>query len=491
MIVECPSCSTRFNLDESRIGERGAKVRCSVCSHSFVVHARITMNEVTEVDAGLDFDLSSDELSAPRRLDQTSTEPGGLAFQDNANTTPGAEILSPNDLIEIDSSEVSELDETTGGFDASAVAASNETLPGVKLPDSMPEMIDFDEVSGSGPAPSPAAARAPSADPFHDPFAAVANAAADHFGEQVSAPRAPAAARSTDFESHATAVYDVGRLAQMPEAVPDAPDLEQDVPGGLGPAEEVHAVEPQYQSHSTESNFDRPVRQGGGMARLGSFLVTATMLVAVVGGTLFVLVRGGRVDPATIGLDTVLAAPEPPLSGGYQDVYPTTMRSMLYPTRMGTSLLVVTGEVENRGAERRDELDVLAMLVDDDGEVMASGRSPIGVTLEVGELADLADRRALELLLEQKAQQGLASPVGPGAREHFMVVLPSPPDGVRDLEHRVTVVPSAFVKKTAAAQPPPATSEGDGESVESSAETRPSKKRRKKGKRAKRAARVN
>lgn len=488
MIVECPSCSTRFNLDESRIGERGAKVRCSVCSHSFVVHARITMDEITEVDQGLDFNTTGSDLTAPVPMERTRTEPGGLAFQDNANTTPGAEMLSPHDLIEIDSSEVSELDETTGGFDASVIAGSNETLPGVKLADTMPEMIDFEEVSGAGPPPSRA-----KPDPFHDPFA-VATSPSTQFGDEMAPPSAPAGIGSRDFESHATAVYDVGRLAQMPEAVPDAPDLERDVPGGLGPSDE-HEPEAKYQSFSTESSFDRPPKSPGAVARAASFLLTAAMLLAVAGAAMFTLIRAGRLDPKVLGLDHVIAAPEPPLSGGYRDVYPASMRSMLYPTRLGTSLLVVTGEVENRGAERRSGLDVLARLVGPTGEVMASGRAPIGITLEVGELANIVDRRALERVLAEKATQGAARPVDPGKRERFMIVLPSPPGGVRTLDHRVSVVPSAFERHhetagtgtDAGADVDATEAEASDASASEVAET--PKKKRKKGKRVKRAAR--
>ncbi len=37
MIVTCASCMTKFNLDESRIPAKGAKVRCSKCHHIFFV----------------------------------------------------------------------------------------------------------------------------------------------------------------------------------------------------------------------------------------------------------------------------------------------------------------------------------------------------------------------------------------------------------------------------------------------------------------------
>jgi predicted Zn finger-like uncharacterized protein len=36
MILACPSCATRFNLDEQRLGGRARRVRCSRCKHEWV-----------------------------------------------------------------------------------------------------------------------------------------------------------------------------------------------------------------------------------------------------------------------------------------------------------------------------------------------------------------------------------------------------------------------------------------------------------------------
>ena len=36
MFVTCPSCSTRYQIDESRLGSRGRTVRCTRCKHQWV-----------------------------------------------------------------------------------------------------------------------------------------------------------------------------------------------------------------------------------------------------------------------------------------------------------------------------------------------------------------------------------------------------------------------------------------------------------------------
>jgi predicted Zn finger-like uncharacterized protein len=49
MIVTCASCLTKFNLEDSRIPEKGAKVRCSRCHHVFyVVPPPETKEEIIE-----------------------------------------------------------------------------------------------------------------------------------------------------------------------------------------------------------------------------------------------------------------------------------------------------------------------------------------------------------------------------------------------------------------------------------------------------------
>jgi predicted Zn finger-like uncharacterized protein len=45
MIVTCASCLTKFNLDESKIPGKGAKVRCSRCKHVFFVAPPVTPKE--------------------------------------------------------------------------------------------------------------------------------------------------------------------------------------------------------------------------------------------------------------------------------------------------------------------------------------------------------------------------------------------------------------------------------------------------------------
>lgn len=49
MIIACEQCDTRFQLDDSRIPPKGARVRCSRCKHAFFVpHPGLSVEEVIE-----------------------------------------------------------------------------------------------------------------------------------------------------------------------------------------------------------------------------------------------------------------------------------------------------------------------------------------------------------------------------------------------------------------------------------------------------------
>lgn len=67
MIITCQKCSTNFNLDNTRLPDKGTKVRCSVCSNIFMVFPKVVQQEASEhqeepafsmPDDGNDFDDS-------------------------------------------------------------------------------------------------------------------------------------------------------------------------------------------------------------------------------------------------------------------------------------------------------------------------------------------------------------------------------------------------------------------------------------------------
>lgn len=62
MILTCPNCQTKFQLESERLGDLGSKVRCSVCSHEW-------FQEAEE-----DYDESEDDLSDAQDIEELEDE---------------------------------------------------------------------------------------------------------------------------------------------------------------------------------------------------------------------------------------------------------------------------------------------------------------------------------------------------------------------------------------------------------------------------------
>jgi predicted Zn finger-like uncharacterized protein len=91
MIIKCEKCQTRFRLDDSKITEKGVKVRCTKCKEIFRVHKEEL--ETKSVDPSLQFVAFSDEElippsednQEPAAVDDISSAGGEIDFQDDFN----------------------------------------------------------------------------------------------------------------------------------------------------------------------------------------------------------------------------------------------------------------------------------------------------------------------------------------------------------------------------------------------------------------------
>jgi predicted Zn finger-like uncharacterized protein len=90
MIVQCPECTTKYNLDESKIGHDGTKVRCSRCKNIFTVFRPAAVEpaepvappmETPRSDAGDSFE---DDFAAmfEEREPEASASGGAGSFED-------------------------------------------------------------------------------------------------------------------------------------------------------------------------------------------------------------------------------------------------------------------------------------------------------------------------------------------------------------------------------------------------------------------------
>ncbi len=114
MIVQCPECTTKYNLDESKIGHDGTKVRCSRCKNVFTVFRPKPSEEAAPLDvpgAGTstgpdgDFDdlFTGSPAAKPSRpaVDQSFEDEFAAMFEERPaapRTRPAAEDSLEDDL---------------------------------------------------------------------------------------------------------------------------------------------------------------------------------------------------------------------------------------------------------------------------------------------------------------------------------------------------------------------------------------------------------
>ena len=69
MKVECPSCHTKYNLPDDKVGPEGANVRCSLCRHVFHVEHPPTEDFPGFGESGADAGWPVDAHEEPARDD--------------------------------------------------------------------------------------------------------------------------------------------------------------------------------------------------------------------------------------------------------------------------------------------------------------------------------------------------------------------------------------------------------------------------------------
>jgi predicted Zn finger-like uncharacterized protein len=171
MIVECEKCGGKFKLDDSKITEKGIKVRCSKCKHVFTVKKAQAVPDFSPEspasadDPFQDFSFSDDidlggepEPPPKEQVESSEREPApppspgkgfSMADDDEAPSAapqsepppaaPASEAPSPDDFSDFDFDEES--------FDADAPSApappeGDKEWGDVSLSDEMPQMPD-------------------------------------------------------------------------------------------------------------------------------------------------------------------------------------------------------------------------------------------------------------------------------------------------------------------------------------------------------------
>jgi predicted Zn finger-like uncharacterized protein len=158
MLVQCPECTTKFNLDESKIGHDGSKVRCSRCKHVFTVFRPMTeavdaQPNPVEEPKGKVFEKDAFKDDSAGALGHEKGAPGAAkdAFEDDLaamfeDMKPAPKKSSPADEFE---------DDLAAMLDEKKPAAAQKPSPADEFEDDLAAMLD-EKKPAAAQKPSPA-----------------------------------------------------------------------------------------------------------------------------------------------------------------------------------------------------------------------------------------------------------------------------------------------------------------------------------------------
>lgn len=420
MIVTCESCQARFRLDDSKVGPEGAKVRCSKCSHTFVVKrvapapATVSPRDIQPLDEDEDTKVTGPAatVAATNTLPPMPTPAPPLATP----TAPGPSTLEPNEIHV----EVGGLEETTDPnqaptrdlkAEARAARAEVDSIHRVETKvHTVPNLV-----SQTGPATEAVAQEA-----HEDPFANI-----DPFNEAQAE------------GSHDPAPPSNGGLENLFSDI----DTDDSHSGAFDSFEGADA--------SPEPELSAPVATGGDEAQASAagraviyLLLAASFLLMGSGVVYFVSsATGGLLGPKRVVV---------PKRHG---IIVSSVRAVHYPTAKGQAL-VVTGEVLHRGVEPLANPYVFVELRNAEGAAQGEQGAPLGVVLSPQELESLSGPSGLEAIWQREA----AGPrtLAPDQKQPYMVLFLQPPAGAQELTYHLRVAEGAVIAAPAAPEPTPA-----------------------------------
>jgi predicted Zn finger-like uncharacterized protein len=436
VIVTCEKCSTQFQLDDSRVPQGGAKVRCSRCKHAFRV-----MPEGAAADAAGDSGRRAKGESDTKEI--TQDPPGRKQAARSAPSQPEAERSLSG--VENEESDWRFNDENGRSFTRREAAEEKPEPPAVAAPinsrlgdewfsggSDAPLELD-DRPRGHAAEPEPAPAPAP---PHEPPRPAVREAAP------------PVEEPSFDTPSIDTPVADPHPSAQIPdfEAEPSfdetpEPSFDAAFEGDLGgePQEKLPFVDRRAakeesdelggdtwdllagaEEDAAEPASEQPAKRPRVRGPSFDFSGIADKLVVFTGQAGNLLGWAAATALFGYGLYAGLApqAPTPVKQGDVAGLEVTSLDSRMVENVAQGTLWVVSGRVRNQGSGAA-ELGSLALeLLDRRGEPLISDRVALHAPMS---------RTALREGTGSLEAPPLTGRVGPGEERSFEAVLASLP----------------------------------------------------------------
>ncbi|MDJ0608450.1 MAG: DUF3426 domain-containing protein [Kiloniellales bacterium] len=146
MILECPSCAARFNVDSDLIGTEGRTVRCGSCGHSWHQTAEqldigleIVVEEAEAGVSGASLDIKEDDIEA--RLSETRRRTKARNAAATVREKPGSKGLPVGWLL---------LLLVVGGVAAGGVLGRTQIIAMAPATSKVYEMVGLETAVGAG-----------------------------------------------------------------------------------------------------------------------------------------------------------------------------------------------------------------------------------------------------------------------------------------------------------------------------------------------------
>lgn len=490
MIVKCEQCQTRFKIPDDKVTDKGVKVRCTKCSHTFRVTRDMAQPaNITGVvpavpappPAGADpfarfgapaAELPTAEVTRPgvfalgveatRSPDLGARRPAAPAYPSTAPRTNDAPFdfgsLAPPQPATLPAVPAYAPPAAPSPFDFAAIAPP----PGPAAP--APAAFDFSTFAApvqqapmAPPRPPPASAPVAASTPAFDfspppppPQTAPEMPAFDFGGPQSSAPMDSAmtqpsmpamsadgffggpsdsgAVSPADGEA-ARAMFDVP--APPPSSLPDIPLPQNDpAPSAASQVESLavpKSTVPRPVAAAPVIN-DAPAPRRSVFGIVVNVGIAAVLVLGlVVIGSAFL--NEGKVTADSLSLENLKNTFAPSV-----DFVASDVSNGLYETRAGRSVFFVRGEVTNR-SQATVKVVVKAEIVED-GSVVRSGESWAGEPATPEEIFLIDGADALEALNRKVEKRALVVP--PDSAAAFVVPFTEYPPELKGFRVRVS-----------------------------------------------------
>lgn len=455
MIIQCEQCRTRFRLDDSKVTEKGVKVRCTKCKHVFAVRKEEPEPKASEPSAAPVADQLEDVVSSPAPATDEQSVPVAVADNSSENY--------PDDIAE---TLAADLPSTDGSIDTQDdFSFSSETeeqgFAVEQAPQGDVSFGDFDFGDSDNDLENSLTQAAPAAAPIKkEELQGLDFSDDDMFGTVVqSAPEEAADEISFDFGTDSFEdSMDLGNSGSGQKGASGALEPTGDEPFSLGEidfgdeltAVAVQQVNPDELKPSQEILFaplaeaqektvqadtlkkDLPDVSAPDQDELPPLSITSRRKQSPLLGVLIVAVALLGVGILSyFGFSTFLSEKSTVTQEAGKISLRSIKSSYVKNSAIG-ELLVISGEAVNQYSKPRAALQVKVSMLDAAGQVLVSQTAYCGNPLTNQQLESLS-LDSIEAAMYNQFGDSLANlEVAPGQAVPFTIVIADPPTEGKD-----------------------------------------------------------